>query len=85
MFTCIYRVWQVPHKTRGASAAAARAAERVAMEEQRRNQSYQLLSDSEEEEVVPAKVSIQGLEREGSGRLRTKIPAQSTSRLILTL
>ena len=57
---CIYRVWQVPHKTRGASAAAARAAERVAMEEQRRNQSYQLLSDSEEEEVVPAKVSVQG-------------------------
>ena len=30
------------------------------MEEQRRNQSYQLLPDSEEEEVVPAKVSILG-------------------------
>ena len=42
---------------KGASAAAARAAERAAVEERKRNQSYQILSESDDEqEVVPVKV-----------------------------
>ncbi len=45
---------QVPHKMKAEKAG--RIAERAALEEQKRNQSYALLSDSEEEqEVIPAK------------------------------